>query len=37
MWKDFSPKVLAFEGAETPTGANDVKEELQILSIIGKV
>jgi hypothetical protein len=37
IWKDFSPNVLAFESTDTPTGANDVKEELQIMSIIGKV
>jgi hypothetical protein len=28
---------LAFEGAATPTGANDLKRELQVMGIIGKV
>jgi hypothetical protein len=28
---------LAFEGTATPTGANDLKRELQVMGIIGKV
>lgn len=35
-WKEFSLHGLAFEGAATPTGAHDGKEELQIMRIIGK-
>jgi hypothetical protein len=28
---------LAFESAATPTGANDLKRELQVVGIVGKI
>jgi hypothetical protein len=34
---DSLTNALAFEGAATPTGANDLKSELQVMGIVGKV